>query len=114
MRALAQRFVRPSLRSARPMSTLVIAEHEGGALRPHTYATITAASQLPGEITVLVAGEGPNDGGYDETCDVWSMGVIACVARVARGAEGRRPKLSDPPSPSSRSLPHLSLALAGT
>ena len=63
---------------------------------------------------VLVAGEGPNDGGYDETCDVWSMGVIACVARVARGAEGRRPKLSDPPSPSSRSLPHLSLALAGT
>ena len=58
MRALAQRFVRPSLRSARPMSTLVIAEHAEGALRPHTYATITAASQLPGEITVLVTGEG--------------------------------------------------------
>ena len=40
------------------MSTLVIAEHAEGALRPHTYATITAASQLPGEITVLVTGEG--------------------------------------------------------
>ena len=35
---------------------------------------------------VLVAGEGPNDGGYDETCDVWSMGVIACATRATRAA----------------------------
>ena len=35
---------------------------------------------------VLVAGEGPNDGGYDETCDVWSMGVIAYAQRALSGA----------------------------
>ena len=39
---------------------------------------------------VLVAGEGPNDGGYDETCDVWSMGVIAYAQRGARARVASR------------------------
>ena len=40
------------------MSVLVLAEHEGGALKPATLNTVTAASQLGGEIHLLVAGAG--------------------------------------------------------
>ena len=38
------------------MSILVIAEHNNSELNPSTLHTITAASQVGGDITVLVAG----------------------------------------------------------
>tara|TARA_R110002072_G_scaffold1559_10_gene12985 strand:- start:275 stop:1204 length:930 start_codon:yes stop_codon:yes gene_type:complete len=40
------------------MSILVIAEHDNAALKPATLNTITAASEIGGDITVLVAGAG--------------------------------------------------------
>ena len=39
------------------MTILVLAEHDGGALKPATLNTVTAASNIGGEIHVLVAGE---------------------------------------------------------
>jgi electron transfer flavoprotein alpha subunit len=38
------------------MSVLVIAEHDNATLKPSTLNTVTAATKLSGEITVLVAG----------------------------------------------------------
>jgi len=40
------------------MTTLVVAEHEAGALRPATLNVIAAAKGLGNDITVLVAGQG--------------------------------------------------------
>jgi len=40
------------------MTTLVVAEHEAGALRPATLNVITAAKAIGNDITVLVAGQG--------------------------------------------------------
>lgn len=40
----------------RNASSLVIAEHNGEAVTPLTYNTISAAKQIGGEITALVAG----------------------------------------------------------
>jgi len=42
--------------STRCASSLVVAEHDGKAVTPGTYATITAASQLGGDVHVLVMG----------------------------------------------------------
>jgi electron transfer flavoprotein alpha subunit len=39
------------------MKTLVLVEHEGGAIKDATYATVTAASEL-GDVHLLVAGSG--------------------------------------------------------
>ena len=44
----------PSLR--RYASSLVIAEHNGDTVVPLTFNTITAAKELGGEVTALVAG----------------------------------------------------------
>ena len=43
------------------MTILVLAEHDGGALKPATLNTVTAAAKIGGEIHVLVAGEGVAD-----------------------------------------------------
>lgn len=40
------------------MSIFVIAEHDNAALKPATLNTVTAASTIGGDLTVLVAGEG--------------------------------------------------------
>ena len=40
------------------MSILVIAEHDNNQLKPETAKVVQAASQLSGDIHVLVAGEG--------------------------------------------------------
>ena len=40
------------------MSTLILAEHENGALRPASLNVIAAAGQIGGDVTVLVAGSG--------------------------------------------------------
>ena len=40
------------------MTILVLAEHEGGALKAATLNTVTAASRIGGEVHVLVAGSG--------------------------------------------------------
>ena len=40
------------------MSTLILAEHEDGALRPATLNVVSAASQLGGDVALLVAGDG--------------------------------------------------------
>ena len=39
------------------LSTLLLAEHKGGALQPNTLHALTAAVQLGGPVTVLVAGD---------------------------------------------------------
>lgn len=40
------------------MATLVIAEHDNSALKESTHKTVTAALELGGDVTVLVAGSG--------------------------------------------------------
>jgi len=40
------------------MSTLIVAEHEGGAVKPATLNAVTAAGELPGETHILIAGQG--------------------------------------------------------
>lgn len=40
------------------MSTLILAEHEAGALRPATLNVVAAAGQLGNDVTLLVAGSG--------------------------------------------------------
>ena len=40
------------------MSTLILAEHEAGALRPATLNVVAAASQVGNDVTLLVAGSG--------------------------------------------------------
>lgn len=52
------------------MAVLVIAEHDGGALRPATLNAVTAATQIGGGVTLLVAGQG---------CD----GACAAAAKIA-------------------------------
>ena len=44
------------VQSQRDASSLVIAEHDGESVVPLTYNTITAARELGGEVTALVAG----------------------------------------------------------
>lgn len=43
------------------MSILILAEHEGGALRPATLSVVAAAKAIGGDITVLVAGHNAGD-----------------------------------------------------
>ena len=40
------------------MSILVVADHDNAALQPATLNTIAAATEIGGDITVLVAGSG--------------------------------------------------------
>jgi electron transfer flavoprotein alpha subunit len=40
------------------MSTLIVAEHENGAVKPAALNAVTAAGQLPGETHILIAGSG--------------------------------------------------------
>ena len=40
------------------MTILVLAEHEGGALKPATLNAVTAATKIGAEVHVLVAGAG--------------------------------------------------------
>lgn len=62
-------------RAQRAASTLVVAEHDNAALNPATLNAVTAASQIGGDITVLVAGSG---------CDAVAAeaGAVAGVAKV--------------------------------
>ncbi|KAL4458179.1 hypothetical protein ABPG75_013044 [Micractinium tetrahymenae] len=48
--------------SLRSLSTLVLAEHKGGALQPSTLHTVAAAAQLGGPLTLLVAGDASSAG----------------------------------------------------
>ena len=40
------------------MSVLVVAEHDNSEIAPATLNTVTAAGQIGGDVTVLVAGSG--------------------------------------------------------
>jgi electron transfer flavoprotein alpha subunit len=40
------------------MTTLIVAEHDGSALKPATLNAVTAAGQLPGDTHILIAGSG--------------------------------------------------------
>jgi electron transfer flavoprotein alpha subunit len=62
------------------MSVLVLAEHNDGALSPATLATVTAASQLGGDVHVLVAG------GSDAVAA--EAAKIAGVAKVLHAGDG--------------------------
>ena len=63
------------------MKTLVLVEHEGGAIKDATLATVTAAAQL-GDVHLLVAGSG--------------VGALLGVAALAIPGSDRLP----PPAPS--------------
>ncbi len=52
------------------MAVLVIADHDGSALRDTTHKTVTAAGQLGGDVDVLVVGQG-------------AQGVADAAARIA-------------------------------
>ncbi len=43
------------------MSTLILVEHENGQIRPATLSVVTAATQLGGDIHLLVAGSGAGE-----------------------------------------------------
>lgn len=62
-RTLLKNFTRKSMvplamSSLRAASSLVIAEHDGSAVSGGTLSTITAASKIGGDVSVLVAGKG--------------------------------------------------------
>ena len=59
------------------MSTLIVAEHDNGAVKPATLNAVTAAQALPGETHVLIAGAG---------CDAAAEAAakIAGVAKVLK------------------------------
>ncbi len=57
------------------MAVLVVAEHNGRALAPATLSTVSAATQLGGEITVLVTGK-------DCSTVASSAATVAGIARV--------------------------------
>ena len=52
-------FLRPlqASQGIRDASSLVIAEHDSNAVIPLTYNTISAAKELGGDVTVLIAGK---------------------------------------------------------
>eukprot|EP00286_Rhodomonas_abbreviata_P028556 CAMPEP_0181302066 /NCGR_PEP_ID=MMETSP1101-20121128/7767_1 /TAXON_ID=46948 /ORGANISM="Rhodomonas abbreviata, Strain Caron Lab Isolate" /LENGTH=317 /DNA_ID=CAMNT_0023407429 /DNA_START=47 /DNA_END=1000 /DNA_ORIENTATION=+ len=54
----AKTFIRRSSALKRFASSLVVAEHDGSALTAGTLSTITAASQIGGDISLLVTGKG--------------------------------------------------------
>ena len=51
------------------MTTLVIAEHDHGTLKPATLNTVTAALACGGDVHVLIAGA--NAGGADGMPTTW-------------------------------------------
>ncbi|GAB4356401.1 MAG: FAD-binding protein [Kiloniellaceae bacterium] len=59
------------------MSTLIVAEHDNGAVKPATLNAVTAAQALPGETHILIAGQG---------CDAAAQAAakIAGVAKVLK------------------------------
>ncbi len=57
------------------MAVLVIAEHDGKQLKPGTANTITAATKLGGDVTVLIAGHGCAEAGA-------TAAKVAGVAKV--------------------------------
>jgi len=59
------------------MSVLVIAEHDNAGIKPATLNVVTAATEIGGDVTVLVAGEGC-DGAAE------AAGKIAGVAKVLK------------------------------
>lgn len=70
----AQALSASAVQGLRSLSTLVLAEHKGGALQPNTLHTLTAARALGGPVTVLVAGHG--------------IGPVAEAAAKAEGVSG--------------------------
>ena len=56
MLSLRPALIRPLTSLTRQASTLVLAEHDNAKLSPVTLNAITAASNVGGEITCLVAG----------------------------------------------------------
>ncbi len=63
------------------MAVLILAEHDHATIRPATLHTVTAAAQLGGEVTILVAGE--NCGAAAE-----AAAKIAGVAKVLCADDG--------------------------
>jgi len=57
------------------MTTLVIAEHDNHALKGGTFNTVSAASQIGGEVHILIAGNGAGDAAK-------AAGQIAGVSKV--------------------------------
>ena len=59
------------------LSTLLLAEHKGGVLQTNTLHAVTAATQLGGPVTVLVAG-----------AEAEGIAVVAEAAGWAKGVAG--------------------------
>ena len=78
---------RAPLSSSRFASTLVVADHDDGALAPSTLGVITAAKAVGGPVTVLVAG--PDTAGKCGSVWWWlwewmCVYVYVCVCRLWR------------------------------
>lgn len=64
------------------MAILVYAEHDNKELKKATLSTITAASKIGGDITVLVAGSGC-DGVAQQAAQVAGVSKVICVSNPA-------------------------------
>ncbi len=60
----------------------MLGEHKGGALQPSTLHTVTAAAQLGGPVTVLVAGDASSAGAAAQAAS-----HVAGVASVLAAAD---------------------------
>jgi len=60
------------------MTILVIADHDNAAIRQSTLATMTAASQIGGDVTMLVAGEGCKAAAEDAATIAGVSKVLCC------------------------------------
>lgn len=75
MRALGLHRTRAFARSA---STLVVAEHNNVTLSPSSLSAVTAATELKGDITVLVLGHEAHDVAQQVRSSVGAHGVGCC------------------------------------
>ena len=86
-------------RAQRAASTLVVAEHDNSALNAATLHAVTAASQIGGDISVLVAGSGC-DAVAAEAGAVAGVSNVLCAGTLSqRGARPLSRFLASPPGP---------------
>ena len=69
------------------MTARALSKHFSGSAHGRMMQAVGSAYYVAPE--VLVAGEGPNDGGYDETCDVVDGRHRVRTARSLRGVTSR-------------------------
>ena len=53
------------------MAVLVIADHDGAAVRETTHKTVTAAAKLGGDVDILVVGKGAKAATWAMPAPIW-------------------------------------------